>query len=378
VKTDRRIQVGTWFSANHWIAEQLGRGIPNPFQTSPEEMVDYNRARSRFLYDVLGEFGIGSPDPAPSVAVPQHDGRLICATAYGAPYPLWDSNSNSFWPGGDVHVWSDLSDAREVARIPIPNWEENPLVQENLRAWQQVVERVGSDVAREMPLHWTELDWSHPSTGVRYRFGVFPSFLDLGGFLVGSTRFLTILAADPDLAHALMDKCFELSASYADYMCRLYDRPREGWCSMGGDNSCLVSAQTYRRYGMGFDRLVREKCGNVPRNLHSCGPSKHLYGVWAEYPEREQIVLMQTRAIPGAMQPLRCALPHTYIQLTIHQPQVDFERETPERVKALVWELAEAMQFRDLSISVIFSAVDERCKANLRALYEAADEINAI
>ena len=146
---------------------------------------------------------------------------------------------------------------------------------------------------------------------------------------------------------------------------------------MGGDNSCLVSADMFRDYGMAFDHLVREKCGNVPRNLHSCGASKHLYEVWGEYPEKDQIVVMQTRAIPGAMAPLRKSLPQTTIQLTIHQPQVDFERESPQRIRDLVWGLAEAMECRDCRITVIFTTVDEQCKANLAAFYEAADEVNA-
>ena len=63
--------------------------------------------------------------------------------------------------------------------------------------------------------------------------------------------------------------------------------------------------------------------------------------------------------------------------MTIHQPQVDFERESPARIKELVWELAEAMEFRDASIKVIFSSVDEGCKRNLRAFVEAVADVNA-
>ena len=373
----KRIQAGTWFSANHWFAEKMGRGVPNPFTTPLEEVGEYNQARSRLTYEVLGDLGMGSPDPKPSFSVPQHDGRLICAMAYGAPYPTWNEITNSFWLDHSAEVWADITDPAEVAKIPIPNWEENPLVQENIKAWEWVQEAVGTARAHEMALNWTEMRWTHPSSGRRYRMSVFPSFLDLGGFLMGSNRFLMTLAAEPVLARALMEKCFELSASYSDFMCDLYGHPLEGWCSMGGDNSCLVSADMFRDYGMAFDHLVREKCGNVPRNLHSCGASKHLYEVWGEYPEKDQIVVMQTRAIPGAMAPLRKSLPQTTIQLTIHQPQVDFERESPQRIRDLVWGLAEAMECRDCRITVIFTTVDEQCKANLAAFYEAADEVNA-
>ncbi len=32
-------------------------------------------------------------------------------------------------------------------------------------------------------------------------------------------------------------------------------------------------------------------------NLHSCGKSDHLYDVWAKYPGKEKIKVMQTRGV---------------------------------------------------------------------------------
>ena len=65
------------------------------------------------------------------------------------------------------------------------------------------------------------------------------------------------------------------------------------------------------------------------------------------------------------------------VELTIHQPQIDFERETPDRVKALVWEFAESLGFRDMSLTVLFSKDNAQCKANLAAFFEAGREVNA-
>jgi hypothetical protein len=368
--------MGSWL-ADGWFFEKLGRGRPNPVATSLADMARYEQDRARVVHAHLGEFGMGSPDPQPWYTVPQHDGRNIIAAAFGAGYPDWDELSGSFVLPLNAHPWAGLDSVAAVERLPIPDWEQNPLVRENQRKWAEIQALVGPEQAAQMPLNWTELQSVHPRTGQRYRMSVFPGFLDLGGFLMGSTEFLTVLAAEPELAGALLRKCFELSASYSDCMCRLYNRPRTAWCSLGGDNSCLVSADMYRTHAMGFDRLVREKCGNLPRNLHSCGASRHLYPVWREYPEREQIVVMQTRAIPGAMKPLRESLPHTFIELTIHQPQIDFERERPERIKALVWEFAEALEFRDMSLTVLFSKDDAHCKTNLAAFFEAGREVNA-
>ena len=363
------VHLGAWL-ADGWFVEKMGRGRPNPVTTSVEEVAGYEQDRARLGYEHLGEFGMGSPDPQPWYTVPQHDGRNIIAAAFGAAYPEWDELSGSFVLPLNAHPWAGLNSVAEVERLSVPDWERNPLVRENRRKWEEFQVLVGAQRAAQAPLNWTEYQWGS------HRMSTFPSFLDLGGFLMGSTEFLTVLAADQELAEALLRKCFELSAGYSDAMCRLYNRPRTAWCSLGGDNSCLVSADMYREYAMPFDALVRTKCGNLPRNLHSCGASSHLYSVWGEYPEREQIVVMQTRAIPGAMAPLRTSLPHTHIELTIHQPQVDFERETPDRVKALVWEFAEALGFRDMRITVIFSAVDTKVKENLGAFLEAGREVN--
>lgn len=364
------VHTGAWL-ADGWFVGKMGRGRPNPITTNVADLARYEQDRARLMYEHLGEFGMGSPDPHPSYSVPQHDGRNIIAAAFGAAYPEWDELSGSFVLPVNAHPWAGLDSVAEVERLPVPDWDRNPLVQESRRKWEEFQALVGPETAAAVPLHWTEYPWDS------HRMSVFPSFLDLGGFLMGSTEFLTVLAADPELAQALLRKCFELSASYSDAMCRLYNRPRTAWCSLGGDNSCLVSADMYRDYAMPFDALVRGKCGNLPRNLHSCGASSHLYKVWGEYPEREQIVVMQTRAIPGAMAPLRVSLPHTHIELTIHQPQVDFERETPDRVKALVWEFAEALGFRNMRIAVLFSTTDANTKANLTAFFDAGREVNA-
>ena len=112
----QQIQVGTWFSANHWFAEKMGRGVPNPFTTPLEEVGEYNQARSRLTYETLGDFGMGSPDPKPSFSVPQHDGRLICATAYGAPYPTW----NEITRRGDVALLQ-LAQPSTAPTMPLPS-----------------------------------------------------------------------------------------------------------------------------------------------------------------------------------------------------------------------------------------------------------------
>lgn len=370
------IPTGLYFTGNHWYAERLGSGHPNPFTSSMEKVLAYEADKARLLHEHAGDVGLGSADPKPRRFAPQHDARLICATAFGAPYPQWDETSASFWLPEKGGIFGELETVKEIEEIPIPRWEENVLVQESIAKWEEFRSAVGEEQAAATPLRWREHEWTHPITRKRYQFSGLPSFLDLGSFLMGSEDYMVLLATDPPLANAFLRKCFEIAFSLSEFLRRACGRPLKGWCSMGGDNSCLVSPEIYRTYAMKYDTLAREAYGSLPRNLHSCGASKHLYEVWSEYPEREQIVLMQTRAMPGAMKPLRDSLPHTFVQLTVHQPQVDFEREAPERVKELVWQCAEDMGFRETSILVIFSEIDESVKVNVRAFREAGKEVN--
>ena len=196
---------------------------------------------------------------------------------------------------------------------------------------------------------------------------------------MGATEFFTLLAMDHEVSNALLKKCFKIIESYNDFTAHLYgyDQQPVAWGSLGGDPSCLLSPDMYREYAMSFDQLARDKFGNVPRTLHSCGASVHLYEVWSEYAEKDKIVVMQTRAVADAdLKPLRKSLPHTYIELTICTPQIDFENETPGRIKELAWKFAEDLDFRDMSITVLVTKINEASKANMRALFEATREID--
>jgi hypothetical protein len=47
------------------------------------------------------------------------------------------------------------------------------------------------------------------------------------------------------------------------------------------------------------------------------------------------------------------------------------------RIREIVRQCAEDLAFRDMSILVLLSTVDEACRANLAAFYSAIDEVNA-
>lgn len=357
------------------LKDKMGRGMPNPFANSLEACAIYWQERERLMYELAGDLGLGQENPSLEYFIPQYDGRIIIATEYGAKNLQWDDENNSFWldKGG---LWANLSSVKEIENIPLPVWEKNPLMQAGIKAFEEVQAKFGKDYARNCGMGgWTELQLNQPKEKKTYKFIHLPSFVDLGGYLLGEVEFLTLLAAEPELANALLKKCFLISLSYAKFCSRIYERPIQGWGSMAGDNSCLLSTDMYRQYAMAFDAMARQAFGNLPRNLHSCGASRQLYKIWSDYPEREQIIFLQTRALVGDISQIRKSLPNTFIQLTMYLPEIDLTRETQENIKNYVAQWAEGLGYQNFSIGAMASTLNDQVRENFYAINEVMNRL---
>ena len=272
------------------------------------------------------------------------------------------------WP------WREIKDADQVRRLAVPDWESVPLVKQMLGKWDEAKSRGTYPVSESS--EWMEFDWTNPYTGRKYQFSDFTSFVDLGHFLCGSTEFFTVLGGEKELARAMLEKCFELSTSFSDWRRKTYGRPLEAWSLLGGDNSCNLSPQMYQEYAMTHDAMIVERYGDLPCCLHSCGPSAHLYDVWGTYPNRDNIVLMQTRGIAGQLRRLRTALPETFLQITLHQPQFDFEHESADAIEAIVNHYGEESDYHNLELVVEVNLAGDQTDRNIRTFYQAIDRIN--
>jgi hypothetical protein len=214
----------------------------------------------------------------------------------------------------------------------------------------------------------------------------YPSFIDTGICLLGIANFLAVLAGDHPLADALEDKCFELITSYSDFLLSLAGRKIEGWMGFGGDVAAMLSPRLYERYGNGFDARLFEyiksahgAAHDAPWNLHSCGPSAHLYDVWGRHPHRMNIAVMQTRLIPGQVAKLRACLPVTHLDLTVHPGHFDFASASPHTVSEMIRQTVEDAGRREVGIHIFAVAHGPadipRLVANLRACYQAMEAL---
>ena len=294
----------------------------------------------------------------------------IIAEYLGAPEPIWDEGSHSWWQDRERHLQWVQSPA-DVARIKVPDWRTTAPVIRMLEARER----------------WNE---AFPEKPVEASSPGYPAFVDLGMYVVGTTRFFTIIGGEPELAKALMDKCFELGSSYAEFLRTLApeaDHPPD-LVGFGGDACCLLSPPMYEKYGIGFDltllEYLKETFGipdDQPCNMHSCGPSAHLYDAWGRHPYRDNITVMQTRFLPGTIAKLRHCLPGTRLELTFHPQHYDFLQKTPEEIKEIIWEAARDAEFRDLCFTVIVAANQPAdlptIETNLQVCYETVTEINS-
>ncbi len=378
--------IASVFMTPKWFKDEFGFEAENPFNMDLDLFAEKNARRSQLLYDKYPELNdyflasggllpIGKGAPEISYSMPQYDGRVVCNVAYGSKDPVWDKATSSFWYDRDSTPWADMKTASDVSKIKMPKWEDVSLIRQMQEKYDELKSK--SKYQKDLTSSWTAMNWKNPNTGMTYHFTNIMSFIDLGGFLCGDTEFLMILASDRDLAKSLMEKCFELAVSYSEYMMKIFGaKPVQGTASLGGDFSCMLSPDMYQDYAMAFDQMKMDKYGNLPCNLHSCGASAHLYEIWGTYPNLDNIVLMQTRGIEGKLSKLRESLPDTFLQITIHQPQFDFENESEENIRRLVWQYAKEAGFRDLELNVIVAKTGIQVDKNIRAFCKTVAEIN--
>ena len=377
-----KIPGGIWFTAKWWM-DEYGIEMKDPMLQSIDEQLEQSAQMSRIMHKRFGHIGLGSLNPEPSYEFPQYDSADVTAYAFGADKPVWDGKTNSYWLDKSVGVWSHITEAGEVAKIKVPDWENNRLANEML---ERFYKEKDTESFRKNRVSFPCIygGFHDPRDGVFYNMLAYMTVIDLAPYLYGDTGFFGILGEEnEDFAFAVLEKCYEISQSYAEYMnghLNIYDDVN-AWENMGGDFACFMSPVLYEKYCKPYDlrrhNEYREKgMGSV--NIHSCGKSDHLYGVWGKYPEKKDIKTMQTRGVPGKLARLREELPHTRIQWTLHQPQCDFENITQEEVERTLMEYAEAAGYENIEFGAIVCLPGENTDKNVEAFHRTIDKINII
>jgi|GEM_PF-1992815 len=362
-----------WFDAHNIETK-------SPMEQSMDEQIAGSIKKSKILYEHYGYIGVGQKDPDPVYQVPQYDGRILTASEFGGKKPGWDPLTACYWWDKSISVWGAIEDPKEIAKIKVPNWDNNPLVNETIERFEKEKNsKYFKDGKVSFP--WTFTTFTDPRDGIGYNLLSYMTVVDLAPFLYGDTEFFSILIAEENLAYAITDKCYEISTSYAEYMQKHFglEGKATGWGSIGGDYSCVMSPALYEKYCKPYDLKRMEHCkkmGMNAINLHSCGKSLHLYDVWAKYPDKENIKVMQTRGVEGQLKHLRECLPHTWIQWTLHQPQCDFENISQAEVEKVIRNYAAEADFENIEFTAIVVQPGENTDKNIAAFFKTIEKLN--
>ena len=333
----------SWQSAKEWIKLQQALKQAQEAQSSIS-VIRAGVSTFNEMYDTpqcVREAMNRRPSNSPSTWPGWYSSTDMISIALGASEPRWVNGC--WWNERENYPLQWVNTPADVARIQVPDWGSADIIHRMLKSR----ERWRQQCPDEQPARLADiLDITVPGRGLVPAV-CYPAFIDLGIYLMGMTHFLTILGGEPKTADAFMDLCFELSTSYVDFM--LQQRPEDfsGLFGLGGDGTCMLSPDLYDRYGARWDdRLFQYVCDkhglpdDAPCNLHSCGPSSHLYKQWGIHPRGRNIAMMQTRLIPGQIGALRASLPHAELQLTIHPPHFDIMSATAGELRDLLWNSA--------------------------------------
>jgi hypothetical protein len=331
----------TWRSADEWDARKKEEAAV--WQALKDEIRSVAPSLEKAANELHERFGLTPlvrEQRAKRAAAPRstwpgwHEPRDVIAIAMGAPEPL--RLNGMWWHDRNHYALELIQSAAELARLEVPNWQQVQTVQQmldSLERWQRA--RPG-EPAPDLGILWENLITPQGEvTSICH-----PSFVDLGLYLMGATRFFTVLAGEPQLADAFMDFCFDLSTSYVGFLLGLNPVRFVGLCDFGGDATFFLSPKLYDRYSAAWDarmfdhvRTRYRMTADLPCNLHSCGASSHLYERWGQHPCRANITVMQTRLIPGTVGQLRSSLPKTRLELTLHPPQFDLAGAEPGAIR---------------------------------------------
>ncbi|MEI8139785.1 MAG: uroporphyrinogen decarboxylase family protein [bacterium] len=271
-----------------FFRKHLGVTYGDAFYFDPGHRANVERAESRFLYEVLGRFGVGSPTPSPSPSLFIQPIDLLKATQ-GTPVccPL-DATLET-----RGHAWADLSVA-EIERLDPRAAAHHPFVDTLLGQYHEL-QRLYGDQADLFGLKSGMMNLHAPFTTAHQ--------------LCGETLFY-LLVDDPKGARLIFDKIWALYQAVFARLRAEIGAPPLSRVNLGDCSASLISAEQYREVVLPANQAIAAKFTRA--NYHSCGSSSHLLEAFADIPGVKSIELgpgtnlpLAVRHLPGvAMRPL--------------------------------------------------------------------------
>lgn len=317
-----------------------------PYYFDPRYRAEVECAENRFLYDILGRFGVGSPHPEPSATLFIQPIDLLKLTQGAEMHCPADATLET-----RGHPWAGLS-LGEVARIDPCAAARHPIVDTIVRQYREMRTLYGerADVfgikAGLMNIH-TPYTTAHQ--------------------LCGESLFL-LLIDDPGAARALFAKVWDIYQAIFERLAGELGAPAPSRLHLGDCSAALLSPDVYRTAVLPINRAL---AGGFPASgYHSCGPSSHLLLDFAEIPHVTAIELGAGTDLSTAVR----ALPGVELRPLIDP--VLIRNEKPEQVGQAVTNILEATLAAPATTLCAWSFDVETPVENVEALYQTVRAAN--
>jgi len=326
--------------------KHLGVTYGEAYYFDPGYRAEVECAENRFLYAILGQFGVGSPSPSPWGNLFIQPIDLLKATQGATVYCPPDATLET-----RGHAWDGLT-VTEIARLDPRDAAFHPFIDTILAQYRELQRRYGA-----------RADLFSLKTGVMNIHAPYTTAHQLYG-----EALFYLLLDDPEGARVLFAKIWTMYQAIAARLAAEIGAPPATRIYLGDCSASLLSAEQYRSVVLPVNQAIAGAFPNA--GYHSCGPSSHLLADFAAIPGVTTIELgpgtdlaEAVRRLPGvAMYPLV-------------DPLV-LRNETPEAVADLTHALITACAPAPATTLCAWSFDAETPIENVAAMYTAANAIH--
>ncbi|MBT4818430.1 MAG: hypothetical protein HON70_22160, partial [Lentisphaerae bacterium] len=235
------------FYSRH-IGLEWGEG----YYFDPARRSQIETTRDRFLYDILGDYGVGSPNPTPSPGITIQPVDLVMRTQ-GAEWRFPADAAVESWGT----PWQGMSVA-EISALDPRAAADHPVVDAIIRQHTELRKLYG-EAADVLGLRSGTMVIHGPYTTAHQ--------------LIGQDLFM-LMYDDPRGARQVFDRVWEIYQAVFGKIARAVEAPPVQRVHIGDCAASLISAELYRTTVLPADNRVAESFSAC--SYHSCGPSSHL------------------------------------------------------------------------------------------------------
>ena len=320
--------------------KHLGVTYGEPYYFEPRYRSQIERAENRFLYEILGRFGVGSAEPAPSTQIFIQPVDLVKITQGSEIHCPSDATLETLG-----QPWAGLT-VGQIERIDAQDAARHPIIDALVRQYHEIEALYGGK-ADAFGIKTGVMDVHTPYTTAHQ--------------LCGESLFL-LLMDDPAAARRIFAKIWEIYRAIFERLVRELGVPFPNRLAMGDCSASLLSDEVYRAGVLPVNQAMAAEFSSC--TYHSCGRSSHLLPAFATISGMTTIQLGAGTDIAAAVR----VLPGVEMQ-----PMTDpvlLRSGTAERVRAAVAGLIAATAAAPSVVLLVWALDRDTPVGNVEALYE--------